>query len=103
MQIDLLQSYTIVKLRWLNTHNGRCGNDRATTKFHIALSQTGTFKGEERIVYTGTMSFSISPAYQETVLSPPVEARYVRSYVDEYYDWGGGLNELEVYAEVPAP
>jgi len=103
VQIDLQQNYNIVKLRWLNTHNGQCGNDRATTRFHIAASQTGAFKGEERVVYSGTMAFSVSPAYQETVLSPPVEARYVRFYVDEYYNWGGGLNELEVYAEASAP
>jgi tetratricopeptide (TPR) repeat protein len=102
-QVDLQQNYTIVKLRWLNTHNGRCGGDRATTRFHIVVSQSGAFKGEERVVYSGTMKFSVSPIYQEAVLSPPVEARYVRFYVDEYYRAGGGLNELEVYAEVPAP
>ena len=102
VQVDLQQNYTIVKLHWLNTHNSRC-NDRATTRFHIALSETGAFTGEEQTVHSGTMALSLSPTHQEIVLSPPVVARYVRFYVDEFYEAGGGLNELEVYAEVPAP
>jgi hypothetical protein len=101
VQIDLLQNYNIVKLRWLNTFNGRCGGERATTAFHIALSQTGDFSGEDQTVYSGEMVFSPSPTYQETILSPAVLARYVRFYVDDYYGVGGGLNELEVYANVP--
>lgn len=101
VQVDLLQNYSVVKLRWLNTFNGRCGGNRATTRFHIALSQTGVFGGEEQTVYAGTMTYSVSPAYGEIVLSQPSFARYVRFYVDEYYGFGGGLNELEVYAEAP--
>jgi tetratricopeptide (TPR) repeat protein len=101
VQVDLQQNYKVVRLRWLNTHNGSCG-DRATTRFHIMLSQTGAFQGEDQVGYSGTTAFSLSPAFQEAVLSSPVIARYVRFYVDEYYNWGGGLNEIEVYAEVPA-
>ncbi len=103
VQVDLLQNYNIVKLRWLNTHNGRCGHDRATTRFRIALSLTGAFIGEEQTVYRGTMAFSFSPVYEEIVLSRPVAARFVRFYVDDYYRVGGGLNELEVYAEIIGP
>jgi len=44
------------------------------------------------------MEFSKTPQIQEYVLTEPVDAKYVRFYVDDYYDWGGGLNELEVYA-----
>jgi hypothetical protein len=33
-------------------------------------------------------------------LPHPVQARYVRFYVDGYHGVGGGLNELEVCAEV---
>jgi len=101
VQVDLLQNYSVIKLRWLNTFNGRCGGGRATTRFHIALSQTGTFGGEEQVIYEGVMAYSLSPAYGEVVLPQPVLARYVRFYVDEYYGYGGGLNELEVYAAVP--
>ncbi len=101
VQVDLLQNYSIVKLRWLNTFNGRCGGGRATTRFHIALSQTGVFGGEEQTVYTGTMTYSLSPTYEEAVLSQPYSARYIRFYVDEYYGFGGGLNELEAYAVAP--
>jgi hypothetical protein len=67
------------------------------------LSLAGAFSGEEQIVYRGTMAFSFSPAYEETVLSRPVTARFVRFYVDDYYRVGGGLNELEVYAEIIGP
>lgn len=100
VQIDLQHDYPVVKIRWLNTHNGGC-NDRATTRFHIALSQTGSFSGEEIMVQGGSMSYSSMPQYEEVVLPASVLARYVRYYVDEYYNWGGGLNELEVYAQVP--
>ncbi len=93
VQVDLLQSYSIVKLRWLNTHNGTCG-DRATT------SVTGRYEGEEHTVHNGSMSFSRTPTFEEIVLSAPVTARFVRFYVNDYYNWGGGLNEVEVYAQV---
>lgn len=101
VQIDLQKRYDIVKLRWLNAYNGRCSGNRATTAFHIAVSRTGDFHGEEQTVYSGEMTYSQSPTYQETTLSSAVSARYVRFYVDDYYGIGGGLNELEVYAEVP--
>jgi len=96
-QIDLQKIYKVTKIRWLNTHNGSCG-DRATTSFHISVSKTGSFTGEELLVYNGRMEFSKTPQIQEYVLTEPVDAKYVRFYVDDYYDWGGGLNELEVYA-----
>ena len=101
VEIDLQQSYDIVTIRWLNVYNGRCGGGRATTNFHIAVSRTGDFRGEEQTVYSGEMAFSESPAYEETILSPAVSARYVRFCVDDYHGTGGGLNELEVYATAP--
>ena len=97
VQIDLQTIYKVTKIRWLNTHNGSCG-DRATTSFHISVSKTGSFTGEELLVYNGRMEFSKTPQIQEYVLTEPVDAKYVRFYVDDFYDWGGGLNELEVYA-----
>ena len=100
--MNLEDNYTIVKLRWLNTHNGVCG-DRATTKYHIALSRTDAFSGEEVIIDNGKMSFTASPQYQELILATPRVAQYVRFYVDDYYNWGGGLNEIEVYAEITTP
>jgi len=97
VEIDLAREYAIVKFRFLNTQNGSC-KDRATRKFHIAVSSSGIFGGEEIVVSEGEMPFSSSPTFQEATLSNPVLGRYVRFYVDEYYEWGGGLNELEVYA-----
>jgi hypothetical protein len=102
VQIDLQQVYAIVKLRWLNTHNGNCF-DRATTRFHIAVSHAADFAGEEHVIYAGVLPFSDVPEYQHYTLPEPLPARYVRFYVDDYYDWGGGLNELEVYTQVAAP
>lgn len=102
-QIDLQRVFQVTRLRWLNTHNGRCGNDRGTTKYRIVLSDTGLFIGEERVVREGTMVFSITPAYEGVTLKEPIRARYVRFYVDGYYGVGGGLNELEVYANVIVP
>ena len=100
VQIDLLQNYRITKIRWLNTYNGRCGGQRATTKFHIVVSRNGDFQGEEQNIHTGSALFTTSPTYEEIAITPSIEGRHVRFYVDGYYDWGGGLNELEVYAEV---
>lgn len=97
IEIDLARDYAITKVRYLNTHNGSC-RDRATKKFHIAVSASGEFSGEEVVVAEGEMPFTSSPVFQETILSNPVPGRYVRFYVDDYYEWGGGLNELEVYA-----
>ena len=100
VEVDLEQYYLITQVRWLNTHNGAC-RDRATQRFSIALSRSGRFSGEEDLVYSGTMDFSASPDYQEYLLPLPITARYVRFYVEDYYGEGGGLNELEVYAEIP--
>jgi len=97
VQIDLQQNYAITKVRWLNTHNGSCG-DRATTLFHIAISDSGFFTGEEIIIFNGSMEFSKTPQFQEFSLPESISARYVRFYIDDYYNWGGGLNELEIYA-----
>jgi len=102
VQVDIQENLPIVRLKWLNTHNGDCA-DRATTKYHIALSQTGEFLGEESVVQNGEIEFTMDVKYEEIILSSPVTARYVRFYVDEYYDWGGGLNELQVYADMSMP
>lgn len=97
VEVDLLERMAVVKVRWLNTHNGDCA-DRATRAYHVVLSPTGAFAGEETIIARGEVEFTTDPAFQEVVLPQPVEARYVRFYVDGYYGWGGGLNELQVYA-----
>ncbi|MBE2199699.1 MAG: discoidin domain-containing protein [Anaerolinea sp.] len=97
VEIDLGHEYQIAKFRYLNTHNGNCA-DRATKNFHIAISSTGKFKGEEMVVIESEMPFSLSPTFQEVNLLNPISGRHVRFYVHDYYGWGGGLNELEVYA-----
>lgn len=100
VQVDLLQEYQIVKVEWLNTHNGDC-MDRATTRFHISISNSGEFAGEEEIIHTGQMKIDSAPRFGVMVLSEPKSARYIRFYVDGYYKNGGGLNELRVYAIKP--
>jgi hypothetical protein len=97
VEIDLLQEYQIVKVEWLNTHNGDC-MDRATTRFHISISNTGEFAGEEKTIYTGRMKIESAPGFEKIELPKPASARYVRFYVDGFYKNGGGLNELRIYA-----
>jgi hypothetical protein len=102
VEIDLLQEYQLVKVEWLNTHNGSC-MDRATTEFHISISNSGEFAGEEEIIYTGHMKIDSAPSFGKMELSKPKSARYLRFYVDGYYQHGGGLNELRIYALKPNP
>jgi hypothetical protein len=97
VQVDLLREYPIVEIRWLNTHNGRC-QDRATTRFHISLSKSGAFSGEEIFILNGEMQMESAPQFQSYQLPQPVRARFVRFYVDAFRKNGGGLNELQVYA-----
>lgn len=97
VQLDLENFYSIVRLRWLNTHNSQC-NDRATTKLRIVLSKTPQFDSGAVEVFNQQLAFSLQPDYQELILAEPIQARYVRFYVDDYYKNGGGLNEIEVYA-----
>ncbi len=98
VQVDLMRNYPIVEIRWLNTHNGTC-QDRATTKFHIAVSKRNQFNGEEEVVHRGEMQIETSPKFQSITLPHPVDARYIRFYVDAFTKNGGGLNELEVYVK----
>lgn len=98
IQIDLENFYSIVRLRWLNTHNSQC-NDRATTKLRIVLSKTSQFDNDAVEVFNQKLEFSLQPNYQELSFAEPIQARYVRFYVDDYYKNGGGLNEIEVYAD----
>jgi hypothetical protein len=99
VQVDLQQEYFITKIRWLNTHNSQC-LDRATTSFHIEISTVRDFS-EAVFVYAGQMEFKPEPLYGQYTLPSPLPARYVRFYVDSYFGEGGGLNELEIHAEVP--
>lgn len=97
IQIDLEGFYPIVKLRWLNTHNSQC-NDRAATKLRIVLSKTPQFDSDALEVLNQRLEFLLQPDYQELIFDKPIQARYVRFYIDDYYQNGGGLNEIEVYA-----
>jgi len=92
VMVDLGKIYDISKIRWLNTHNGAyC--DRAARDWRIELSQDGVTFTE----YTsGTQEFSSTPAWVE-FKHIAVTARYFRLQVDDYYDRGGGINEIEVY------
>ncbi len=102
VQIDLGTDYAIKRFRWLNTHNRIC-NDRATTNYHITTSQTGEFADDEVQITSGTMAFSSTPTWQEYTLQNTINTRYVRFYVDGYYGFGGGLNELEIYETSTTP
>jgi len=96
VQVDLGGEYLLVEIRWLNTHNGTC-QDRATTKYHISVSTSSDFKSGEKQITKGAMEFTVPSAFREIILKTPIQGRYVRFYVDDYYMNGGGLNELEVY------
>jgi hypothetical protein len=96
VQIDLKKAYKITKIRWLNTHNGTC-MDRATMKYHIAVSQSDYLVNEETIIAEGKMNIQIEPQFEEKIMDGTIIGKYIRFYVDEYYGNGGGLNELEVY------
>jgi len=96
IQINLEKTYKITKIRWLNTHNGTC-MDRATTKYRIAISQSDYLVDGETVIAEGTMNIQVEPQFEEKIMDAPIIGRYIRFYIDEYYENGGGLNELEVY------
>jgi len=92
VEVDLEDIHDLSEIRWLNTHNDGY-NDRATTSWRIEISEDGIEYSEAG---SGTESFSPTPAWVVIPLEE-VAARYVRLYVDNYYNRGGGINELEVY------
>ncbi len=94
VQVDLGNRYELCRVDWLNTHNDGY-NDRATTEWHLAVSEDGvTFED----VAAGDEEFSTDPGWVEVTAVSGLVGRYVRIYVDDYYNRGGGLNEIKVYA-----
>jgi hypothetical protein len=102
--IDLEAVYELDYFKIQNTHN-RYNNDRATTNFHIEVS---TDNVNFTSVVSGTMAISFDdPIPWETYDIASVNARYVKFFIDGYYGYSGGINELEVYGNpasvVPLP
>jgi hypothetical protein len=96
VEVDLGSSIGITDILWANTHN-QSNFDRATTDYEIAVSETGSFSGEETIVDSGTGSLEADLVFHSASLSTPVSGRYIRFYVDGYFGSGGGLNELQIF------
>jgi F5/8 type C domain len=92
VEVDLEADTPLSEIRWLNTHNDGA-NDRAATDWRLEVSSDGI---EYTEVGIGSESFSLTPSWVVTPLSD-VSARYVRLYVDGYYNRGGGINELAVF------
>ncbi len=99
--IDLQGMYTINSFTLQNTHN-RDHYDLGTLDFRIALSaddSTYTTVVDDTLLY-----YSSTPIPTQSFSIAPTTAQYVRFYVDSYYVYGGGLNEMEVYgSETPLP
>jgi len=82
----------IHKIKFLNTYNREC-YDRATTKYHIAiLPDINT----EKIIDRGEMAFNPNPQWNEIEFEP-TKVTGIIFYVDSYYRYGGGLNEIQIY------
>ncbi|HID74031.1 MAG TPA: hypothetical protein EYP43_03155, partial [Thermoplasmata archaeon] len=92
LQLDLGAVFTIDRIRLLNTRNAWY-YDRSTADFHLSVSTDGANFTD---VYSGTLTEDDIVHWYTAPLTP-VEARYVRFYVDSYYGLGGGLAEIEVY------
>ncbi|HID71236.1 MAG TPA: hypothetical protein EYP29_00640, partial [Thermoplasmata archaeon] len=92
LMLDFTKPHRFNKVRLLNTRNA--GNyDRSTKDFHLAVSKDGV---NFQSIYNGTLTENDITNWYEAEFEP-VEARYLRFYVDSYYGVGAGLAEIEVY------
>ena len=91
-QVQLDTLYQLSEIRWLNTHNGS-NNDRAATSWRMAVSEDGISFQD---VKGGTEIFTDNPQWVTVTGLPSAGVRYVRLFVDGYYNRGGGANEIEV-------
>ena len=80
----------------MNTHHGP-RYSYATKAYTTAVSDTGSFAGEETLISSDSGDLETTLRYHQLDLSAPATARYVRFTVGSYHSLGGGINELEIY------
>jgi hypothetical protein len=96
VELDFGEVIGIMEVRWANTHN-RNRYDRATTDYRIEASPTGAFEADAVPIASGTGTMETDLRFHYAVPATPVAARYLRIFIDDYDDLGGGINEIEVY------
>ena len=96
-EVDLGQRQRICVIRWMNTNN-EANWGWSTGAWRLAVFDGGA----EEIVDEGNEDSYPMMRWHTTVLDQCVEGDRVRFYADTWNGNGGGLSELEVYAE-PAP
>jgi hypothetical protein len=94
--VDLGGLVGVTRIRWVNTHHGP-RYSYATNAYTIAVSDTGSFAGEETLLTSDNGELETTLRYHQLDLSAPATARYVRFTVGSYHSLGGGINELEIY------
>lgn len=94
--VDLGALVGVTRIRWVNTHHGP-RYSYATNAYTIAVSDTGSFAGEETTLANDSGDLETTLRYHQLDLSTPATARYVRFSVGSYHSLGGGINELEIY------
>jgi hypothetical protein len=97
VDFDLGESVLIETIEWLNINDGPITGNSGTADYRIGLSTNGNFVGEEWIIASGTGELEETPAWNTIGLVVPIEAQFIRFYVDSYYGTVGGLGEIAVY------
>jgi hypothetical protein len=99
VMVDLLDVFQIGRIEFLNTHN-RWDNDRTTKDWTIEVLDASN----TRVFYTEGSEADFNPAVYTAALpvttidlQNAIGGRYVKFYVDSFYGFGGGLNELRVF------
>ncbi|MHB8181324.1 MAG: family 16 glycoside hydrolase, partial [Acidithiobacillus ferrivorans] len=104
VQVDLGAQFVVGRINLLPTHAGTLLN-RATTAWHISVSNDGATWTDVARGSSPAGMINVNGAdgqipWQQVKMAPSL-VRYVRFYVDGYFGYGGGLDELQVYG-VPA-
>jgi len=91
LDFSVEKSFDLVRL--MNCRNAGY-QERSTKDFRLAISNNGTWFED---IHSGTLTRNDITNWYEVSLSEPVKARYLRFYVDSFYDNGAGLSEVEVF------
>ena len=97
VQIDLGSAKNIYAIIWQNTNNPNY-NDRGTNAYSIYGSTSSTGIGSKTtstLLTSGTAALGNFWNVEQTL--PTSQFRYIRFYVDSYYGFGGGVNEIDIY------
>ena len=100
VQVDLGAQYEVFGMNLLPTHAGAM-LDRATTAWHVSVSNDGATWTDVARGGSPAGMINVNGAdgqipWQQVRMSPSL-VHYVRFYVDGYFGYGGGLDELQVY------